>query len=344
MPEHRLKKVTQTDLSESLISPDKTFAAAVMPYVQIARIDHWFKNVFMLLGVLLALFYDPSSLELSQIPILIVGLLVTCVVASSNYVINEFLDGPLDRLHPTKKTRPAAQGLVELRFVLVEWLSLAAIGIFVAFQINIVFGFAALVFWMMGCLYNIRPIRLKDIPYLDVVSEAFNNPLRLLMGWSLLIPDRMPPVSLVFSFWFAAAFFMATKRFAEYRKINDPELAGLYRSSFRHYDAEKLLISMMYYVTFGALFIGIFIVRYKLELILCVPFVAGFFAYYLRLALEEDSPVQAPEKLYKNRGFLYYSIFCAVIFVITMLIEIPVLYDFFNVEAARLEPLWRLHS
>lgn len=315
-----------------------------MPYVQIARIDHWFKNVFMLFGVLLALFYDPSSLALSEILIVLVGLLVTCVVASSNYVINEYLDGPLDRLHPTKKTRPAALGLVSGRIVVVQWLALAAIGIFVAFQINIVFGITAFVFWMMGCLYNIRPMRLKDIPYLDVISEAFNNPLRLVMGWSLLIPYRLPPVSLVFSFWFAAAFFMATKRFAEYRNINDPELAGSYRSSFRHYDADKLLISMMYYVTFGALFIGIFIVRYKLELILCVPFVAGFFAYYLRLALQDDSPVQAPEKLYKNRGFLYYSIFCAVAFVTTMLIEIPALYDFFNVEAARLEPLWRLHS
>ena len=29
-------------------------------YVQIARIDHWFKNVFMILGVVLAMFYQPS--------------------------------------------------------------------------------------------------------------------------------------------------------------------------------------------------------------------------------------------------------------------------------------------
>jgi hypothetical protein len=28
--------------------------------VQIARVDHWFKNAFMMLGTLLALFYQPS--------------------------------------------------------------------------------------------------------------------------------------------------------------------------------------------------------------------------------------------------------------------------------------------
>ena len=32
----------------------------IWPYVQIARADHWFKNAFMLLGVLLALFYEPQ--------------------------------------------------------------------------------------------------------------------------------------------------------------------------------------------------------------------------------------------------------------------------------------------
>ena len=32
---------------------------AVRPYVQIARVDHWFKNAFMLLGVVLAIFYAP---------------------------------------------------------------------------------------------------------------------------------------------------------------------------------------------------------------------------------------------------------------------------------------------
>jgi len=30
--------------------------------------------------------------------------------ASSNYVINEMLDAPFDRLHPTKKNRPSACG------------------------------------------------------------------------------------------------------------------------------------------------------------------------------------------------------------------------------------------
>ena len=37
-------------------------------YIQIARVDHWFKNVFMLLGVLLAFFYEPALSTWDEYP------------------------------------------------------------------------------------------------------------------------------------------------------------------------------------------------------------------------------------------------------------------------------------
>ena len=66
------------------------------PYIQIARIDHWFKNAFMLLGVLVALFVEPSLWSWSSVPPLLLALLATCITASSNYVINETLDAASD--------------------------------------------------------------------------------------------------------------------------------------------------------------------------------------------------------------------------------------------------------
>jgi len=75
-------------------------------YVQIARVDHWFKNVFMLLGVILAFFYEPKVASWSKLLPFLVAVLATCLVASSNYVLNELLDGPRDLLHPDKRFRP----------------------------------------------------------------------------------------------------------------------------------------------------------------------------------------------------------------------------------------------
>ncbi|MEO1696129.1 MAG: UbiA prenyltransferase family protein [Planctomycetota bacterium] len=328
--------------SDAAVAPQRTWVGRVRPYVQIARIDHWFKNVFMGLGVMLAFFYSPALVSLESAARLAAAVFVTCIVASSNYVLNEVLDAPLDRQHPKKRFRPAAAGLVAKKVALVEWWALGALGIWFAFQINGPFGVSATALWVMGCLYNIPPVRTKEIPYVDVISESVNNPIRLALGWFALVPDRFPPVSLVLAYWMVGAFFMATKRFAEYRSIGDPARAAAYRRSFAFYDEGRLLTSMVFYVTTCALFSGVFLVRYKLELVLSVPFVAGFFAYYMALGLKEDSPVQNPERLWRERRFFAYLLFVTALFVGLMFVEIPAMYSYFGVEPSSFEPLWRI--
>jgi hypothetical protein len=188
----------------------------------------------------------------------------------------------------------------------------------------------------------VPPVRTKEWPYLDVVSESANNAVRLFLGWFPLIADRVPPLSLVFSYWMVGAFFMATKRYAEYRRIADPRVAAAYRASFAHYTEERLLVSMLFYATTSALFAGIFMVRYHLELILFVPAAAGMFSWYLAIGMLPDSPVQNPEKLYTQKGFFVYICCSAVLFVLLMFTSIPQLYEIFNVEPNRTEPLWTI--
>lgn len=314
------------------------------PYVQIARVEHWFKNVFMLLGVGFALFYAPALATWSMVWRLVLGVVATCLIASSNYVINEILDAPRDRFHPVKKYRPVPSGKVRRQLAIAEWLLLGMLGIGLASALNRSFLLSGITLWIMGVFYNVPPIRTKEVPYLDVLSESVNNPLRLLLGWFVLIETKLPPLSLILAYWMAGAFFMATKRFAEYRRIGDRDIAMRYRQSFAYYTEDRLLVSMFFYVTMSAFFAGIFIVRYHLELILFVPIAAGFLAYYLQLGLQHDSPVQHPEKLFQERGFLVYATMSTVIFVVLMFVHIPLLYRLFSVEPVRLDPLWTLGS
>jgi decaprenyl-phosphate phosphoribosyltransferase len=314
------------------------------PYVQIARVDHWFKNSFMLLGVSLAFFYEPSLCTWASLPRLALALLATCLIASSNYVINELLDAPSDRFHPVKKHRPVPSGKVRPALALLEWVILGALGLGASWLINPYFAASGLALWAMGVVYNVPPLRTKEWPYVDVLSESVNNALRLFLGWFALIDDRFPPLSLTLAYWMLGAFFMATKRFAEYRRIGDPESAAKYRKSFGYYTEDRLLISMFFYVTACALFAGIFIVRYHMELILFIPMAAGFFAYYLKLGLRDDSPVQNPEKLHEERGFVIYTIVSVMLFILLMFTHIPVLYDLFNVELSKTDPLWTLST
>jgi 4-hydroxybenzoate polyprenyltransferase len=310
--------------------------------VQIARVDHWFKNAFMLLGVVLAFFYQPELFGWQGVPKLLLALAATCLVASSNYVLNELLDGPRDRMHPKKRLRPVPSGQIRPSLAYAEWLALGSLGMGIAVLVNPAFAFSALALWVLGVSYNVPPVRTKEWPYVDVLSESANNAVRLLLGWFPLIPDRVPPVSLILAYWMVGAFFMATKRYAEYRHIGNASVAAAYRGSFSHYNEERLLVSILFYATTCALFAGIFMVRYHLELILFVPIAAGMFAYYLRLGMLPDSPVQNPEKLYRQKGFFAYMCGCAVLFVVLMFTSIPGLYDIFNVEPTRAEPLWTL--
>ena len=48
----------------------------------------------------------------------------------------------------------------------------------------------------MGILYNVKPVRTKDIPVLDVLSESVNNAIRLLTGWFAVTGVFLSPVSI----------------------------------------------------------------------------------------------------------------------------------------------------
>ena len=91
---------------------ESTARGGLRPYVEVARPDHWVKNVFMLLGVLLALFYAPEAPGGALTGSLVLAFASVCLVASSNYALNEWLDAPTDRAHRAKQHRPVPSGRV----------------------------------------------------------------------------------------------------------------------------------------------------------------------------------------------------------------------------------------
>ncbi len=329
------------DATEAEVRPHPTLDV-LADHVSIARPDHWFKNIFMVLGTVLAVFYYPGIIGWGTLAGIGWAVVATCLIASSNYVLNEILDAPTDLNHPVKRRRPIPSGRVWVPLAYTEWILLGAAGLALASALNRPFFYAGLLLLVMGVIYNVRPIRSKDLPYVDVLTESINNPIRLLLGWFAVTAADVPPVSLLIAYWMIGAFFMATKRFAEYRSIGDAAAAGAYRSSFRHYNDQRLLISMVFYAISFALFLGIFIIRYHLELILVFPLVAGFVCYYLHIAFKDDSATQSPERLYRERGLMFYLAVCVIAFVALMFVQIQALYHWFNVQPSPVAPLWRV--
>lgn len=309
------------------MKPEKLNLSA---YLAIARPDNWFKNVFVLPGIVFAVYDLPQLASWDLLVPVVVGLLAVCLVSSSNYTLNEILDAPTDALHPVKKARPIPAGLVKIPVAYFQWVVLALIGLGLAFTIGLPFFLCALGLWIMGLLYNVPPIRLKQIPYVDVLTESMNNPIRLMLGWFLVNTQYPPTLSLLLAYWMIGAFFMAVKRYAEYRRIGDPDRAAAYRQSFAHYNEYRLLLSIIYYAAAFGLFFGIFMVRYRLELILSAPLIAGFISLYMKIGLLSDSPAQYPERLYRQSSFVLYVTLCAGIIMLLLFVDVPIVHQIFK--------------
>lgn len=297
----------------------------LMGHVQIARVDHWVKNVFILPGIIVPFAMDPQGLPDGLMWRMFMGGIATCLVTSSNYVINEVMDAPFDLQHPLKRFRPVPMGRVSIPLAYVQWIVLFILGLIAGLAVSLQLASTLAMLWVMGCVYNLPPARSKDVPYLDVLSESINNPLRMLAGWYISGTQLVPSVSLLASYWMVGAYFMALKRFAEYRDLGDSQVASSYRKSFSYYTPERLLSSIIFYSSASMLCFGAFMMRYRLELLLAVPLIALVMAVYLSLAFEPDSAVQRPEGLYRHTDLMLTVILCATVMMILFLVDIPAL-------------------
>ncbi len=292
------------------------------------RPDHWIKQFFIFPGVGFALFMIPEARV--QFPLLSIlrGFFSTCLIASANYVINEWLDRDFDRFHPVKKHRSVVENSADPKIVYSLYATLTVAGLLLALPVERYLFWMELWLWIMGILYNVKPFRTKDIPFVDVLTESVNNAIRLLIGWFVITNDFFPPVSLVLGYWFAGAFLMADKRFSEYRMIGDPQVAGLYRKSFRMYTEKSLLLSSFFYAMCSTLFLGIFLSKYNVNLILLMPFLIGLFCYYFWISYKEDSAAQRPEKLFHEKGLMIYVLALIILFLVLLQMRMPFLSVF----------------
>ncbi|PYQ21777.1 MAG: prenyltransferase [Acidobacteria bacterium] len=242
---------------------------------------------------------------------LALGLLSACLIASANYVINEWLDAEFDRFHPVKRNRPSVAGGLEPEAVYAEYGLLLAAGLALAWLISPFFFASASLLGVMGVLYNVRPFRSKDRVYLDVLSESVNNPIRLLLGWFVVSDWPLPPSSLLMAYWMGGAFLMGVKRYSEYRFLEDVETA-------------------VFYALCASFFLGVFLVKYRIELLLSLPLLACMFAWYLWLGMKPDSPAQRPEHLYRETSFISFVALVVVVMAALLFVDIPSLRWFLN--------------
>ena len=283
------------------------------------RPSRWYRNSFMILGAVLAIGITEQTLQdnLSNIVIAFISL---SLMASGNYGINEILDVETDRRHPQKRFRSLASGKVSIRLILLLSIVFYMLSIFIIVSLDksplTVSMFLLLI---SGFFYNVKPFRVKDIPYADFLFEALNNPIRLAVGWYSVVDTNEMPLSFVLGFYAIGVFLMASKSFGELRLFDGLDTkASEYRASLLHYTEKNLLFSMIASISTFSFLFGILSYKYNINLIMMLPLFIVWVVWFFQIAYEDNSIVKDPERIFEKKPFLIFSFSLVVLFVVLL--------------------------
>ena len=266
------------------------------------RINHWFKNLFLCLGVTLASLQHGIEFSPELFLKTIIAFLLASMVSSANYIINQITDKEFDAEHPDKKLRPLPSKRVSLKTANFLIIVLLAVSLPTAyFLFSEIFFISLLILFLAGIFYNIRPIRLKDIPYIDVLAESFNNPIRFILGWFVVI-STVPSLFVLLFTWSLGAFFMTAKRYDEFSFYGKNLV--LYRHTFKIYTLKKLEYLMYIYQLFTLIFLGVVLSARWQKFLPVLPVVTLFFFWVSKKVVSGEAKARSIESFVLSRNFL----------------------------------------
>lgn len=293
-------------------------------YLRAMRLERWPRSAAIFLGSAAFFFLHRDTLADAEAGSvawrLFASFLLTWAVSTANYIINEIVDAPFDSHHPTKRLRPLASGEIRktplaaaAALLLAGSLGTAS----VLFSRPVFLSLLALL--LAGFIYNVRPVRTKDIPFLDAVSESANNPIRFLIGWHALSPpDIFPPVNLLVSWWAFGNFLMVAKRLSEFRFLK--EKAADYRISHKRYSTRSLLAGMSASAAIFLLAFFHFALIYDIRPFFYIsPFLAFYVLIIFRKTLREKEVMEEPEMLLQRPLFAVYTFALLLLFLLAFL-------------------------
>jgi 4-hydroxybenzoate polyprenyltransferase len=298
----------------------------VSAYLRALRLERWPRSLAIFSGCAVYAFLHRESFPLAgwlaPAAMAAASFLLTWGISTANYVVNEIVDLAFDVHHPSKRLRPLVAGEIRKGPFAAIGLALTALCLgaaFAVFDLRFFLSLAGLL--AAGIVYNVKPIRTKDIPFLDSISESANNPIRFLIGWYAVAPAApFPPLAVLLSWWAFGNFLMVAKRLSEFRFLK--EKAADYRTSQKNYTKAKLLAGMILSAAVCLAAFLAFAWQARLESFYAIaPFLVGFFLLIFRKTLREAEVMEEPEKLLSQPLFAVYTLLLLGMFVLAFFID-----------------------
>lgn len=178
-----------------------------------------------------------------------------CLLSSSTYIINDLVDTKKDKLHPFKKARPIASGIISPQEAVVIFLVI----IIASFSLANMIGGAFILFWMLFIVIQLLySFVFKAIEIFDIFFIAAGYILRVLagetiVGYHLSVWMLLTTVSL-------SLFLAIGKRRSELTLLKDYSGARVQeiRQSLSHYSESLLDVYTVIFATSTAIFYSLF--------------------------------------------------------------------------------------
>lgn len=294
-------------------------------YFKAMRLERWPRSLVIFIGSGAFFLLNLETLTSISVWVMVLKLslafLLTWAASTVNYIINEIADAPFDLHHPTKKNRPLVRGEIKKFPLLLTGVFLFLLSLILGYMVfSPAFLLSLSALLLAGVIYNVKPIRAKDIPFLDSISESANNPIRFLIGWfAFASPSFSLPLFLLLSWWSFGNFLMIAKRLSESRFLR--EKAGIYRMSLKRYSPKSMIwgmgvsavISWGCFVWFARNFSGDYFLYLS-------PLMALYLIFIFIESLRNKEVMEEPEALFRHPLFALFTSVLIFLFLLSFFV------------------------
>jgi len=146
----------------------------MMNIVKLLRPHQYIKNLFIFAPIFFSFTITTNSISQSLIAFVLFSL-----IASSIYILNDYMDIEEDKKHPIKSNRPLANGSISKKQAINLFILLSLVSLVSSFLYNISLFFVLLLYFILNIAYSLK---LKHISIIDIFIISTGFVLRLFAG------------------------------------------------------------------------------------------------------------------------------------------------------------------
>ncbi len=285
-----------------------------MVWIELFRLKHWVKNFFLFIPI----FFAGQLTAFDKYGVLGLGFLAFGLIASAVYILNDLRDCSFDKLHPIKKSRPIPSGLIKPGQAAVTALTLALLGLAIAYYLDPNFFILSISYLILNIAYSFG---LKNFSIIDIMIVSSGFLIRIYCGGVL--------ADVPVSHWLTIMVLLLALFLALAKRRDDLLIGaanGKLRKSISQYNLEFINVCL-------SIFAGIIIVSYILYtlspeviekfnsdwLFLTSVFVIAGVMRYLQIIYVDNNSGFPTSILFKDRFILITLLgwlisFCVIIY------------------------------